>query len=223
MANERVTLLRYAKIPGLGWRRGKAIIGKTGKVAPDYMLLGKWKDKRKVYAPEGHFVLRYFDGRLPRYKKLGNDPSEALDELQRAKSQLKFKNAAKSAGYIIPTPLRSSGSRLQNTVASSSNRSAALRLSSTRTQLSSTRLSSRNLSHFLAGRILKTSLNRMSSAIAMSWTSVTQTGCGHGGTLAYVVSSSIVDWSQSDSSLPLSTSASRATKKRKFAFTAVLS
>jgi integrase len=104
MANERVTLLRYAKIPGLGWRRGKAIIGKTGKVAPDYMLLGKWKDKRKVYAPEGHFVLRYFDGRLPRYKKLGNDPSEALDELQRAKSQLKFKNAAKSAGYIIPTP-----------------------------------------------------------------------------------------------------------------------
>ena len=91
MANETVTLLRYAKVPELGWRRGKAIIGKTGKVTPDYMLLGKRNNKRKVHAPEGHFELCHFEGRLPRYKKLGNDPSEALDELQRAKSELKFK------------------------------------------------------------------------------------------------------------------------------------
>ena len=104
MANETVTLLRSAKIPGVGWRRGAALIGKTGKVTPDYMLLGKWTEKRKVYAPEGHYVLRYFDGRLPRYRKPGNDPSEALDELQKAKSELKFKNAANTAGYIIPAP-----------------------------------------------------------------------------------------------------------------------
>ena len=105
MANETVTLLRYAKMPGVGWRRGTAIIGKTGKVTPDDMLLGKWTDKRKVYAPEGHYVLRYFDGRLPRYRKPGNDPSEALDELQTAKSELRFKNSAKAAGYIIPAPI----------------------------------------------------------------------------------------------------------------------
>lgn len=104
MANERVTLLRSAKIPGLGWRRGQAIVGKTGKVKPDFMFLGRGKKKKEVHAPEGHYVLRYFDGRLPRYKKLANDPSEALDELQRAKSELKFKNAAKTAGYIIPAP-----------------------------------------------------------------------------------------------------------------------
>lgn len=104
MANETVTLLRYAKVPELGWRRGKAIIGKTGKVTPDYMLLGKRKNKRKVHAPEGHYQLRYFDGRLPRYKKLGNDPTEALDELQRAQQQLNLKNQAKTAGYIIPAP-----------------------------------------------------------------------------------------------------------------------
>lgn len=91
MANERVTLLRSAKIPGLGWRRGQAIVGKTGRVKPDFMFLGRGKKKKEVHAPEGHYVLRYFDGRLPRYKKLANDPSEALDELQRAKSELKFK------------------------------------------------------------------------------------------------------------------------------------
>lgn len=104
MANERVTLLRYAKVPGLGWRRGLAVIGKTGKVTPDQMLLGKWGNKQKVNAPDGHYVLRYFDGRLPRYKKLGNDPTEALDELNRAKKELRLKNAAHAAGYIIPTP-----------------------------------------------------------------------------------------------------------------------
>jgi hypothetical protein len=104
MANERVTLLRYAKIPDLGWRRGKAIIGKTGKVTPDYMVLGKSKDQRKVYAPEGHYELRYYEGRLPRYKKVGNDPTEALDALERAQSELKLKNSAKAIGYIIPSP-----------------------------------------------------------------------------------------------------------------------
>jgi integrase len=102
MANEIVTLLRYAKVPGLGWRRGLAIIGKTGKVTPDQMLLGKQSNKQKVNAPDGHYILRHFEGRLPRYKKLGNDPTEALDELQRAQSELTLKNAAKAAGYILP-------------------------------------------------------------------------------------------------------------------------
>jgi integrase len=102
MANETVTLLRYAKIPGLGWRRGQSVIGKTGKVTPDQMLLGTRRNKQKVDAPDGHYVLRYFDGKLPRYKKIGNDPTEALDELQRAQTELKLKNAAKAAGYIIP-------------------------------------------------------------------------------------------------------------------------
>jgi hypothetical protein len=104
-ANEQVTLLRYAKIPRLGWRRGKAIIGKTGKVKPDFMFLGRGREKKEFNAPEDYYVLRYFDGRLPRYKKLGNDPSEALDELQKAESELKLKNSAKAIGYIIPSPV----------------------------------------------------------------------------------------------------------------------
>lgn len=105
MANETITLLRSAKLRGLGWRRGQAIIGKTGKVKPDFMFLGRGRKKQQVHAPEGRYVLRYYNGRLPRYKKLGNDPSEALDELQRAKAELKFKNTAKSVGYILPAPI----------------------------------------------------------------------------------------------------------------------
>ena len=105
MANERVTLLRYAKIPGLGWRRGKAIIGKTGRVKPDFMFLGRGKKKKEVHAPEGHYQLRHYVGPQPRYKKLGNDPTEALDALERAQSELKLKNSAKAIGYIIPSPV----------------------------------------------------------------------------------------------------------------------
>jgi len=57
LANERVTLLRSAKIPELGWRRGQAVMGKTGKVKPDFMFLGRDKKKKEVHAPEGYYVL----------------------------------------------------------------------------------------------------------------------------------------------------------------------
>jgi integrase len=102
MANQKVALLRYAKIPGLGWRRGRAVVGKTGKIKPDYMLIGKGKDNQEINAPEGHYQLRYFEGKQPRYKDVGNDPTEALAELARADRELKFKNSAEAVGYILP-------------------------------------------------------------------------------------------------------------------------
>ena len=74
MANKTVALLRYAKIPGLGWRRGRAVVGKTGKIKPDYMLIGKGNDKQEINAPEGHYELRYFEGEQPRYKDVGTTP-----------------------------------------------------------------------------------------------------------------------------------------------------
>jgi hypothetical protein len=36
------------------WRRGNAIIGKTGKVRPDSMLY----KKQELYCPEGYFIIR---------------------------------------------------------------------------------------------------------------------------------------------------------------------
>lgn len=102
MANQKVTLLRYAKIPGLGWRRGRAVVGKTGKIKPNYMLIGKGKNKQTINASEGHYQLRYFEGKQPRYKDVGNDPTEALAELARADRELKFRNSADAVGYVLP-------------------------------------------------------------------------------------------------------------------------
>jgi len=103
VANRTVTLLRYAHLPKLGWRRGLAVFGKTGKVTPDFMFIGKRGNQRKVHAPDGHYELRYYEGRLPRYKALGNDPTEAFEELKKSRRELEFKNSASAAGYILPS------------------------------------------------------------------------------------------------------------------------
>ncbi len=66
------------------------------------MLIGKGNDKQEINAPEGHYELRYFEGQQPRYKDVGNDPTEALAELGRASRELKLKNSADAAGYILP-------------------------------------------------------------------------------------------------------------------------
>jgi hypothetical protein len=89
MAKPRIALLRSSNVLGLGQRLGKAIFDKYGNVTP-YMLIGKRGKKRAVYAPNGIYILWHFsDWQFPHYKELGNDPTEALEELKRAKKELK--------------------------------------------------------------------------------------------------------------------------------------
>jgi integrase len=85
MANSKVALLRYANVPNLGWRRGSAVIGKTGKIKPDYMLLGGIE----VHAPNGRYELRHYDGAKAIYTNVGNEPQEALNALEAATQRLK--------------------------------------------------------------------------------------------------------------------------------------
>jgi hypothetical protein len=82
--------MRHAKLPGIGWRRGQAVFGKTSKLVPDYMYVGK----KRVHAPEGRYVLRFYDGKLPRYQDVGNNPTDALEQLKKARRNLELKNAA---------------------------------------------------------------------------------------------------------------------------------
>ena len=105
--NRTVTLLRYAKVADIGWRRGAAVIGKTGKVKPDFMILSG----REVYAPEGHYELRILKGKLPSYLNVGNDPAEALAARDREQKLLDARNS----GIIVPeTPIRRTLAQLRD-------------------------------------------------------------------------------------------------------------
>jgi integrase len=92
MANIKIALLRYAEVPDLGWRRGAAVIGKTGKVKPDYMLL----NGVEVYAPKGRYELRQYIGNKAIYTNVGTEPQEALFARDRAAEELRQRNN----GYI---------------------------------------------------------------------------------------------------------------------------
>jgi integrase len=97
MANKRTKLLRYAKTSE-GWRRGNAIIGKTGKVKPDYMLY----KKQDLYCPEGYFIIRTYVGKQPKYKDVGNDALEALAACKREQELIDLQRKLKRQGYDFP-------------------------------------------------------------------------------------------------------------------------
>src|SRR5579864_546981 len=69
MANRKVTLVRSARVPGSGWRRGTLIRAKNGRIKPDYMVyLGE-----QVHCPHGRYEIRYYEGRKSVHKPVGKD------------------------------------------------------------------------------------------------------------------------------------------------------
>lgn len=105
--NKTVTLLRYAKVADIGWRRGAAVIGKTGKVKPDWMLV----NGIEVYAPDGHYELRTYKGKIPTYINVGNDPAEALAACDREQKLLDARNSGIS---VQETPKRKTLAQLRD-------------------------------------------------------------------------------------------------------------
>ena len=99
MANRKVTLLRYCKTE-VGWRRFPVVIGKTGKVKPNAVLV---KGQECIY-PEGSYCLRLYRGQTPVYINVGTDPSEALLAQRREESLLTARHSAQAAGIDIVEP-----------------------------------------------------------------------------------------------------------------------
>ncbi len=99
MANKRVTLLRYAKTEH-GWRRFPVVIGKTGKVRPDAVLVN---GEERIY-PEGYYCIRTYEGNKPKYTNVGTDPTDALQSKEREKKLLAARESAQEAGTRIVEP-----------------------------------------------------------------------------------------------------------------------
>jgi hypothetical protein len=58
VANRKASLIRCAKIPGQGWRRGILIKTKNGRIKPDHMM---YKGEQ-IYCPQGKYEIRYYEG-----------------------------------------------------------------------------------------------------------------------------------------------------------------
>jgi integrase len=99
VANRKVTLLRYCKTEN-GWRRFPVVMGKTGKVRPNAVLVD---GKERVY-PEGYYCVRTYEGDKPKYTNVGTDPMEALQSQQREEKLRAARDSAQEAGTEIVEP-----------------------------------------------------------------------------------------------------------------------
>jgi integrase len=96
MANRKVVLVRYCRTES-GWKRYPAVIGKTGKVKPAAV----WVGKEVQEFPQGTYQLRLYRGRKLIYEPVGNDPSEALAARDYREKELAAEYAVGIAGLKI--------------------------------------------------------------------------------------------------------------------------
>ena len=96
MANRKVVLVRLCKTEK-GWRRYPAVIGRNGRVKPNFVIVG---GREKEY-PEGRYQLRTYEGSRMVYQDAAAHAGEALTALIRTEHLLEAKAAAKEAGVKI--------------------------------------------------------------------------------------------------------------------------
>lgn len=96
MPNTRVVLMRLCKTPK-GWRRYPAVFAKNGRLKANFVLEA---GEEKEY-PVGRYQLRYYEGRKPVYKDVGEIPSEAIQARIRQVNLLLTKQTAKAAGVKV--------------------------------------------------------------------------------------------------------------------------
>jgi integrase len=97
MPNATVTLLRYCRTDQ-GWKRLPAAIGKNGRVRPEFALI----DGQQVHCPNGHYELRFYEGRKLRYENVGDNAADALTAKLVKEKLLAAKTAAQDAGIVLP-------------------------------------------------------------------------------------------------------------------------
>ena len=97
MANTTVTLMRRCRTEN-GWKHHPVAMGKSGRVRPEYALV----DGEPIHFPIGHYELRFYEGRKPRYVNVGKNAADALAARDAKEKLLAAKTAAHEAGVKLP-------------------------------------------------------------------------------------------------------------------------
>lgn len=83
-----------------GWKRFNVVTGRNGRVKRGAVLIGG----RQVTYPDGHFELRYYEDRRTKYRNVGRDATEAVNECDRLQHLSDAKASAASAGVTVNEP-----------------------------------------------------------------------------------------------------------------------
>jgi integrase len=95
MANS-ASLLRYAALPGLGWRRGTLVQAKNGRVKPNALLYGGVE--YTVEPDNGVFQIRHYENGKNAYTNCGTDVEQALARLAQLQAKATLLTAQRKLG-----------------------------------------------------------------------------------------------------------------------------
>ena len=95
MANT-ANLLRYARLPGLGWRRGTLVQAKNGRIKPNALLYGGVE--HTVEPDNGVFQIRQCENGKNAYTNCGTDVEQALARLAQLQAKASLLTAQRKLG-----------------------------------------------------------------------------------------------------------------------------
>jgi integrase len=95
--NRSLSLIRYARIDGKGWRRGPVVLTKNGKIKHPCLIYGGVE----IEAPNGRYqMVRYGEDKAV-YTDLGDNPTDALVKYKAEEAKNKVRVAAVAAGITV--------------------------------------------------------------------------------------------------------------------------
>ena len=98
--NVKATLVIYANIPGIGWRRGSLIQAKNGRVKPGCLLY----NDTEYSCPNSVFQIRTYKGNQAVYTTIGDDLEKAQAALAQLIDQRQLEQLEVKLGITAPRP-----------------------------------------------------------------------------------------------------------------------
>lgn len=83
-----------------GWKYFPVVMGRNGRIRKGIVKV----DGKEVSYPDGHFEVRYYEGRKTKYKNVGADSTEAVNECDRMQHLSDARGSAASAGVSVVEP-----------------------------------------------------------------------------------------------------------------------
>ena len=96
--NIHASIVVYARIPELGWRRGSLITSKNGRTLTDAMLC----NGVKYPTPNPTFQIRTYEGSKAKYTTVGNDLEAAQSLLKKFTASRQLEAANETLGIVMP-------------------------------------------------------------------------------------------------------------------------